>query len=301
MIERTPDLPAELSRLRFGSCGWDYKDWRGPIYPEKPPTGFRGLQVLARFTDFMEINATFYHPMGGDRAVRWLEETPPEFSFVVKAYGEWTHRGGTPEGEDLRLFREIIDPILEAGRLEGVLAQYPPGLKARGNRLPDLSGLLRLATAVAPATTFVEVRDRSLYRNDFFRFLEDENLQFVNVDLPTVGTLPILTTINTGDRGYLRLHGRSIEGWRNPRAGRDERYDHLYRESELDEVALSLRTLAARVPRLLVAANNHFRAQAPATLVALRGQLGGGSLAVPPRLLDAFPALAQVAHPWDEE
>ncbi|MEM7264150.1 MAG: DUF72 domain-containing protein, partial [Planctomycetota bacterium] len=261
---------------RFGVCGWDYADWRGPIYPERASRNFRGLPLLAQFTDFMEVNATFYHPMGGDRAVRWLDETPDPFTFVVKAYRGWTHDGAPPEGSALTAFREIIDPMLERDRLEGVLAQYPPSLRVRNGQSPNLRSIERLAKALAPARIFVEVRDRSLYEPAFFRFLEERNIGFVNVDLPNLGTLPSLSTVNTGPVGYTRLHGRSISGWKNPRATRDERYDHLYVESELDAIVDSLVTLAARVPRILIAANNHFRAQAPAAIVALRSRLETG-------------------------
>ena len=128
----------------------------------RPPSpGFRALPLLARFLDFMEVNATFYHPIGGTASRRWLEETPSHFHFVIKAWQGWTHHRVQPGGEELTRFREVIDPILEAGRLEGVLAQYPPSMIDTSPRRDEM---LRLRRALDPAPLFVEVRDRSLYR-----------------------------------------------------------------------------------------------------------------------------------------
>ena len=41
-----------MGTVRFGVCGWDYKDWQGPLYPAPLPRGFRALPLLARFLDF---------------------------------------------------------------------------------------------------------------------------------------------------------------------------------------------------------------------------------------------------------
>ncbi len=248
----------------------------------------------------MEVNATFYHPMGGDKSRRWLAETADEFTFVVKAFGGWTHRAKIPGGEDLRMFREIVDPLLEAGRLEGVLAQYPPSYHARRDSLPDLTSIRRLVAAVSPCRLFVEVRDSSLYRPDFLRFLEDNECGFVNVDLPSWRSLPGPSTINTGPVSYLRLHGRSLSGWSNPSASRDERYDYSYLDQEVTEIVTAIRTLASRTPRVLVAANNHFRAQAPATLMAVKSEYEGRPVPAPSRLIEAYPALRSRVVPAPE-
>ncbi|MCA8962454.1 MAG: DUF72 domain-containing protein, partial [Planctomycetes bacterium] len=91
--------------------------------------------------------------------------------------------------------------------------------------------------------------------------------------------------------GYLRLHGRSRAGWSRPDASRDERYDHYYDSGEVEEIIAAIGVLSARVPRILVAANNHFRAQAPAAVVALRYRWEGQPVDAPRRLAEAYPAL----------
>lgn len=282
MIDRAPHEPTANatdalppgweSQLRFGVCGWDFADWDGPLYPKPRPKGYRALPFLATFLDFVEVNATFYHPMGGDASVRWLEETPPEFTFVLKAFRGWSHDKLEPGGEELARFREVLDPILEQDRLDGVLVQFPPWVRTFDGRLK--SRLRKLVQAFSPASLFVEVRDSALYRTDFFDFLTDEGIAFVNVDLPDVASLPKLTSINTTAQGYIRLHGRNHAGWADPRATRDVRYDYSYTARDLDQVIEKIEKLAARTRTISIAANNHFRAQAPAALLACRERLG---------------------------
>jgi len=49
--------------LRIGPAGWDYQDWQGVVYPP----GLKGadrLTYLAAWFDVVEINVTFYKPLG---------------------------------------------------------------------------------------------------------------------------------------------------------------------------------------------------------------------------------------------
>lgn len=278
---------------RFGVCGWDYRDWRGPLYPDPPPTGFRALPLLARFLDYIEVNVSFYRVIPPGPAERWVEETPEDFTFVFKAWQGWTHDRVAPAGEELDGFRALLAPAAAAGRLEGVLAQFPPGLAGAEEAFAIL---LPLRDALLPHRVFAEFRHRALWREEVFARLEREGLAFVNVDLPPVGSLPRPSRVNTGPVAMLRLHGRNRAGWSRPVA-RDERYDHEYDREECADLAATVRDLLDRCPRVLVGANNHFAAKAPAIAALLAAELRGGPVAVPERLRAAFPALAAVTVP----
>ena len=190
-------------QVLYGVSGWDYRDWYGPLYPPTNPRGFRPLPLLARFLDFMEVNVTFYRVLPASAAERWLDETPERFRFVLKAWQGWTHEGRPIAGDECQRFRELLAPMLASQRLEGVLVQFPPAFqdtpRSRGE-------LLELRDALAPAALFVEVRRRALYEASFLGFLESSGLGFVNVDLPDAPRLPRPSRINTGPRGFLRLH-----------------------------------------------------------------------------------------------
>ena len=51
--------------------------------------------------------------------------------------------------------------------------------------------------------------------------------------------------------------------------------------------------LRKRVKKLLVAANNHFAAHAPAAAVQLKAATLGKKIEVPPRLLSSHPEIAE--------
>lgn len=298
MVQPSPpasqSTPITRPELRFGVCGWDFADWDGPLYPKPRPRGYRALPLLATFLDLVEVNATFYHPMGGDVSKRWLDETPESFTFVLKAFRGWTHENGTPSGVDLVQFLEVLEPVADAGRLEGVLIQFPPWIRRFDTALEKR--LMQFRRTFAQHRLFVEVRHQDLYRTDFFDFLSANELGFVNVDLPEIPALPKLTSINTSDVGYVRLHGRHHDGWANPKATRDERYDYEYTARDLDEVIEKIDKISGRTRSTLIAANNHFRAQAPAALVACRQRLGLDISKAPAQLTERIPGAPRAAH-----
>ena len=51
--------------IRVGPAGWNYKDWYGYVYPEKPDKKFKELDYIATLFDTAEINSTFYRPANG--------------------------------------------------------------------------------------------------------------------------------------------------------------------------------------------------------------------------------------------
>ena len=55
-----------------GVAGWDYPDWNGIVYPRGASRGFDRLAWAARFLDVVEINATFYRPVGPKTAASWI-------------------------------------------------------------------------------------------------------------------------------------------------------------------------------------------------------------------------------------
>ena len=47
-----------MKPVRIGCCGWQYKDWRGRLYPEGLPQR-RWLERYAEVFDTVEVNSTF--------------------------------------------------------------------------------------------------------------------------------------------------------------------------------------------------------------------------------------------------
>ncbi len=111
--------------LRIGTAGFAYDDWVGAFYPPGLPER-DWLAYYAREFDTVELNVTFYRLPGPRAFAAWIEHTPAGFAFSVKA-----HRGLTHEREqaDFPGFAQAVQPLVEAGKLACVLAQFPPSFR----------------------------------------------------------------------------------------------------------------------------------------------------------------------------
>src|SRR4029453_19198786 len=86
-----PPAPALSMRpVRVGYSGWQYDSWRGPLYPEGLAKG-RWLERYSQVFDTVEVNSTFYRLASSDAVARWVEQTPPGFTFAAKASRYLTH------------------------------------------------------------------------------------------------------------------------------------------------------------------------------------------------------------------
>ncbi len=74
-------------RLRAGTSGFSYKEWKGPFYPEKLPAK-EMLGYYAEQLSTVEINNTFYRMPKPGMLEGWAEKVPDDFVFVLKA-AEW--------------------------------------------------------------------------------------------------------------------------------------------------------------------------------------------------------------------
>jgi uncharacterized protein YecE (DUF72 family) len=79
--------------IRVGPAGWQYKDWRGIVYPERKPKGFDGLAYLAKYFDTVEINTSYYGPPRDTTAKKWLASVADNvrFRFTGKLFRGFTH------------------------------------------------------------------------------------------------------------------------------------------------------------------------------------------------------------------
>jgi uncharacterized protein YecE (DUF72 family) len=285
-----PSKPAN-PKLYIGPAGWDYPDWQGVVYPP----GLKGadrLTFLAAQFGAVEINVTFYRPIPPDYARRWLAavEAAPDFRFTAKVWQVFTHDRRLPEAE-LAQFREGLEPMLAAGKLGVLLAQFPYSFH---NTEENRAYLLKLKAALRNFPLAVEVRHRSWQHRAVGDFLAEIGLDFCNIDQPLVSYPMGATRWVTGTRGYLRCHGRRQDAWFEFGDDRGARYDYLYSPEELEDLAARARELQEKAQETYVIFNNHPAGQAVANALELTHRLTPGRrLTVPPTLLAAFPRLAE--------
>lgn len=137
--------------LFVGTSGWQYRDWRGVLYPSGCPTRLWLEEYAARFAT-VEINTTFYRLPSRENFVSWRDRLPGDFVVAVKASRYLTHI------KRLKDPAEPVDRLMShaAGlgpRLGPVLLQLPPTLKVD----PEL---LDTCLACFPPSTRVAVEPR---------------------------------------------------------------------------------------------------------------------------------------------
>ncbi len=112
-----------------------YDDWRGGLYPERAPKR-RWLELYAARFDTVEVNATFYRLQRREAVQGWLAQTPPGFTFSVKASRYLTHIRRLREIRDgIARFYEPLEPLIDAHRLGPVLWQLPENFQRDDQRL----------------------------------------------------------------------------------------------------------------------------------------------------------------------
>jgi uncharacterized protein YecE (DUF72 family) len=193
----------------IGCSGWNYRDWRGVLYPEGLPQR-RWLERYAEVFDTVEINATFYR-LPSESAVRgWAEGSPGGFTFAVKMSRYVTHikRLVEPKRGFGRFF-DAIAPLREAGKLGPILWQFPETFHRDDERLRTALG------ALPQGRHCFEFRHPSWFVADVYEQLREHNAALVVAD-DARRQLPSREI--TADWTYVRFH--------YGRRGRDGNYSH---------------------------------------------------------------------------
>lgn len=291
------------ARVRIGTAGWDYKDWWGPVYPKPKPRGFDPLVFLARYFDTIEVNNTFYRPLSAKVADQWAERTRDlaDFRFTAKLWRRFTHeRKEAWTRDEVQQVREGFAPLVQSGRLGAVLIQFPWSFR---NDEKEREWLGDLVKAFAALPLVLEVRHASWNVPEFYEWLVERSVGFVNVDQPLFKNSIAPSARTTSPVGYVRVHGRNYQDWFRKQAGRDERYDYLYSPEELKPWAERVKTLAGsqRAKEVYVVTNNHFAGKAAANAVMLRSMIERKKASAPARLIQTYEAsLTPFARADDE-
>ena len=282
--------------IRVGIAGWSYPDWNGSVYRGRIKDK---LAFMAGFVDMIEINSTFYRPPDSKTAGAWAERVAgyPDFFFSAKLHQEITHEGRL--GVDMvRSFREGLAPLVDAGRLRHLLAQFKydfndtPGHRNHLQKIKEsLDGLGEMV---------FELRHNSWQSPESLSFLTGLGVTVANIDYPLGRNSFNLDQCLVGREGYLRLHGRNAEAWFDKQAGRDETYDYLYSNGELKVICERAVKLAKSFKSLTIVANNHYGGKEVVNALQIKHRLTGKKMKAPPALVEKYPDLAEIVVPEPE-
>jgi len=95
-----------MARVWVGTSGFSYKEWKGLFYPVGLPDQQMLSHYASRFCS-VEIDSTFYRMPVVSTLQKWVEATPEDFRFTLKAPQQITHR------ERLRVPSTAIARLLE--------------------------------------------------------------------------------------------------------------------------------------------------------------------------------------------
>jgi uncharacterized protein YecE (DUF72 family) len=249
-------VSAAAPAIHVGTSGYSFPDWVGPFYPPGTKSG-DFLAHYARHFGCVEVNSTWYRIPKPDVLERMQRKTPEGFRFVVKVNRAMTHDAEPPEATWGELTR-AIQPLKDAGKYHGLLAQFPWAFRRDDAAKARLE---RLRERLGDEPLWVEFRHDSWMHPRLADWLRVRRIGYCAVDEPALrGLLPPVTHLTT-DTGYVRLHGRNTKTWW-AREGGGDRYDYEYSEAELMQWVERVRVLAGQAKQTYLFFNNCHAGQA---------------------------------------
>ena len=284
--------------IRVGTCSWADESFSKAWYPKGVKSGERLGYYAERF-DVVEANSTFYRLPDEELVARWARLLPDGFVMHIKAFGLMTRHpvrlDALPEdlhdaveadergrvdrpsrevrGEVFRRFLAALEPLREAGRLGGILMQFPPYVVPKPRSYEYLEWARE---QLEGHEMLVEFRHKAWFEEpaEPLAFLEQQGMTYVTVDAPP-DVIPLVVA-RTSPTAYVRFHGRNRTTWFKRTGSSAERFDYLYGPQELREWAGILRELDSEARTVYAMFNNNGRSgggEVPRDLLAGRAEV----------------------------
>jgi len=292
MVEEPGGARVEIggSQVLFGTTTWADRGLvqSGAFYPKKTMNARERLKFYASRFPLTEVATTYRFPPTAELCRQWVERTPPEFTFDIRAWSLLTGAPTLPDSlwpdlqdqvrdrsrDQRRLYRahlsaEALDecwerfehalrPLRDAGRLGAVVLQYPSWFSPR----PEAWAELALVSSRLPGVPLaVELRSPKWTEGDAcestLEWLEDHGLAFVCIDGPAGGprSLPAVAAA-TADLAVVRFVGRRSSG-QDPWT-----YPYRYSRDELTDWVAKVASLAASSARVHLLMDNNWGSDA---------------------------------------
>lgn len=276
--------------IRVGTSSWaDRTLLESGWYPKDANTPEKRLAYYASRFPVVEVDSTYYAPPSERNAALWVERTPADFTFNVKAFALMTGHPapvralpkdlraaagersrvypkdlpGSAVGKIWDMFRSALMPLHSAGKLGFVLFQFPEWFVPSKASKDEI---LRAAERLSDFRIAVEFRRRSWMDSPeqaerTLRFLSDHDLVYVGLDMPQGfdSSLPPVVAATSESLAVIRFHGRNEATWRKKGITAAERFDYLYSERELREWVPKVTSLADQAREVHAMFNNCYR------------------------------------------
>jgi uncharacterized protein YecE (DUF72 family) len=283
---------AKNSAVRIGTASWTDPTLvkSGRFYPPGTNTAEARLRYYASQFPIVEVDSSYYFIPRQEQAGVWVDRTPPDFVFNVKAFslltGHPTRRNAIPEDlqdeidpkyreaqrvyrghlsssavdELWRRFHEALLPLDSAGKLGAVLMQYPEWFTPKHANREELRALHQRLPGYQVCVEFRNRAwlDEAADRERTLKLLAEEGLPLVCVDMPQGfrSSMPPLAEVTAPDLAVVRFHGRDREAWQYKGPTATPRFRYLYKERELREWVPRIEHLAEGAHNVHVLLNN---------------------------------------------
>jgi uncharacterized protein YecE (DUF72 family) len=266
---RAPEgLTCGATRIVAGVAGWTDPTLLadGVFYPADAATPEERLRYYASLLPMVEVDSTYYYMPSESTSRRWVERTPDNFVFNIKAHSlmtghptdpcrlpQWLkddlplklriasnvyshHFSRDALDEVWRRFLSALDPLREAGKLGAIMLQYPRWFTPSREAAAELD-IARQRLGDCP--TSVEFRHRDWLSRRIadrtFSLLESLALSYVIVDAPQgmQSSVPPAYRVTNPKLAMFRFHGRRESTWEKRNDEVAERYRYLYDRDEL--------------------------------------------------------------------
>lgn len=296
-----------MAKILVGTASWTDRSLidSARFYPPTVKTAEERLRYYASQFRLVEVDSSYYALPSAQNSALWTARTPPDFLFNVKAFRLFTQHQTPPAAlpNDIRevlepigkknlyyrdLPEELLDelwerfllalrPLRDSGKLGVLVFQFPPWFVCRES---NLAHILMCQRAVEGLPLAVEFRNKSWFeekhREAVFEFERRHGLAHVVADEPQgfPSSIPALWEA-TARTAVVRLHGRNAETWDvKGLSSAAERFNYLYSEDELAELAGRIRSLAGHAEQVHVLFNNHYADYAQRNAGSLMKRLG---------------------------
>ena len=292
-VAASPLRIGDSATIRIGTASWTDPTMTaaGVFYPEGADSAEERLNYYASRFPVVEVDSTYYALPVRRTAELWVERTPPDFVFDIKAHalmtGQPTETKRLPKDlrsalpaevaekpriyakdlpDELRddvwaWFADGLEPLKEGGQLGSVLLQYPRWFFTSSENRDEIEGAVERLRAVG-LTGSVEFRNATWFNEKnldrTMRFLGDRAIPIVMVDGPQgfKSSVPPIVATTSPDLALIRFHGRRTETWEKQNIKTVERFRYLYADDELQDWAPKVREAAAQSKDMHVLFNN---------------------------------------------
>lgn len=275
--------------ILVGTSSWTDKSLIecGNFYPEDVKTPEARLKFYASQFPIVEVDSSYYAIPSEKNAKLWVERTPDDFVFDVKAFRLLTTHQTQPKvlpkhvreslpvdkktvyykdipGELLDAvwdeFRAGLRPLQKAGKLGVILFQFPPWFLPHKESWVHIEDCIermkgfQLAVEFRHAKWFDERAEKTLAS------LRKRGLVNVIVDEPQglKTSVPAIWEATNADVAMVRLHGRNHGTWEKKGLKvASERFDYWYDKKELKALAPEIKALEEKVRDVHVLFNNN--------------------------------------------